>query len=345
MLAHRVKLTFGFHQRSPGSITVRRREFNQRAPVIPIIRTSKLYSCLFLLAAAWQCCAQQPPAPSTPTSAPPAAPPPASSQTQVQAPPPPPLAPPQSPYDSSDSAFSLELFYWRTFIYPDLRTGHANVSTYPSTFDFPGNKPQTPGAVLSIPAGKYNTLRVSYFRTRDSGNATVNSNLTLFGTNYAPGNFLNTSYNLQTLNITYDYLTWPWPPRDHRFLFKTLYGVQYTNISTGINAPYLPTTDNEGNTIVTNATGSHRLIYPTLGVGFEYFLSKHFRVEMSASGFAFPHHAVTWDGDGFFAYRRGHFEVLAGGKALHFKTSPQGNEYFLATPYGAYVGVRFYPVR
>jgi len=298
-----------------------------------IIRTSKLYIFLFLLATAWQCCAQQPPAPAPPQ--------PASPQAQYP-PPPPAVAPPESPYDSSDSAFSLELFYWRTSIYPDLRTGHANFSTYPSNFDIPGNNPPTPGAELGIPAGKYNTIRISYFRTRDTGSTTVNNNITLFGTDYAPGNFLTTSYLLQNLNVVWDYLTWPWPPRDNKFLFKTRYGLQYTNITTGISGPYLPITDAEGNSLITNANGSHRLIYPTFGLGFEYFVSKHFRVEMSADAFAFPKRAVTWNADGFAAYRFGHFEVLAGGKALHFKTSPKGPEDFVATPYGVYGGLRFY---
>jgi hypothetical protein len=271
--------------------------------------------------------------------------PPDTSQSQTPAPPPPPQAPPQSPYDSNDNGFSLLLYYWRTNIHPDLRTGAANTNTDPSFFDFPGNTPNTPGGELTIPAGRFNTVRVSYFRTKDTGSTTATNNITLFGTDYAPGNFLTTSYILQNVNITWDYLTWPWPPRDHRFLFKTLYGLQYTTISANINGPYLPTTDAEGNTIVTSAAGNHRLIYPTLGVGLEYFLSKHFRVEANLSGFAFPHHAVTWNGDGFLAYRFGHFELLAGGKALHFKTSPKGDEYFIATPYGAYVGVRFYVSR
>lgn len=280
--------------------------------------------------------------PSTTPTLPPPATPPDTSQSQTPPLPPPAPAPPQSPYDSSDSAFSLELFYWRTSIDPDLRTGHANVSTYPSTFSFPGNSPNTPGAELSIPAGRYNTIRVSYFRTKDTGSTTATSNITLFGTNYAPGDFLTTSYLLQNVSLVYDYLTWPWPPRDHKFLFKTRYGVQYTNISSVVVGPYLATTDDQGNAIATTALGAHRLIYPTFGLGYEYFVSKHFRVEMSADGFAFPRHAVTWKADGFLAYRLGHVEVVAGGKALHFKTSPKADEDFIATPYGAYVGLRLY---
>jgi hypothetical protein len=347
--AHRVKLSFGSHHRRSAPT---RPEFNKRELVISNIRTSKLYICLFLFATAWQCYAQQSPAPATPAT--PAPPPaqapapatPAPTATETVIPPPPPSSvPAQSPYDSSDGAFSLELFYWRTYIYPDLRSGHANLNTYPSTLDYPSNMPQTPGAELSIPAGKYNTVQVSYFRTQSFGSTPVNNDITVFGADYVPGNFLITRFLLQNLNITWNYLTWPWPPRDNRFLFKTLYGLQYTNISTAISAPYLPTSDNEGNAITTSVVGSHRIIYPTLGVGLEYFLSKHLRLEMSASGFAFPRRAVTWNGDGFFAYRRGHFEVLAGGKAYHFKTSPKGVEDFIATPYGAYVGLRFYPVR
>jgi hypothetical protein len=67
------------------------------------------------------------------------------------------------------------------------------------------------------------------------------------------------------------------------------------------------------------------------------------RWEGRASGFAWPHHATIWDADTFLAFKGGQFEVLVGGKAFHFKTSPQGSEYVFGTFAGGYVGLRWYP--
>lgn len=35
-------------------------------------------------------------------------------------------------------------------------------------------------------------------------------------------------------------------------------------------------------------------------------------------------------------------ELLIGGKMYHYKTSPRGDEYFIDTLQGAFVGVRYY---
>ena len=42
------------------------------------------------------------------------------------------------------------------------------------------------------------------------------------------------------------------------------------------------------------------------------------------------------------AYRRGSWEIYGGGKALHFKSSPNAVEYVTDTITGAFVGVRWH---
>ena len=37
-----------------------------------------------------------------------------------------------------------------------------------------------------------------------------------------------------------------------------------------------------------------------------------------------------------------HFELLAGGKYFHYKTSPQGEQYIKGTIYGPTVSLRYY---
>lgn len=228
--------------------------------------------------------------------------------------------------------------------HPHLNAGHSNADTYPTNFTYPGKDyTQTPGVVLSVPAGQYNSLHLSYFRTQGRGSETLTQNSTLFTADFAPGDFLNTSYTLQMVKVSWDYLTWHWPPEEHRLLIKTLWEVQYATIKSSLNAPYKATTDSQGNAVTTSGMGSHQAVEPTFGLGVEYFLSKHLRFEGKASGFGIPHRALIWDAEGFLAYRMGLLELDLGAKAFDFKTSPKGVDYFKAMPYGAYVGLVFYP--
>ncbi|HLN00267.1 MAG TPA: hypothetical protein VK335_13335 [Bryobacteraceae bacterium] len=255
-----------------------------------------------------------------------------------------PAAQPETPLNTSDAQLSLQLFYWMPIDQPDLRGGAANVGPYPGSLNYPGTPKRAPGAVVSIPAGRNNTIRVSYFRIQGDGNTSAHANLTLFNTDYAPGDYLVTRYNLQNVKISYDFLSYPYPANPARFRLKTLWEVQYTTIQSSIDAPLKPVlTDASGNPISNTAAGTRNLIYPTLGLAIEKALNAHFRVEAKASGFAIPHHATIYDAEASAVYRTGRYEVAVGAKAFHFKTSTQNSQYVLATFPGAFVAIRYYP--
>ena len=275
-------------------------------------------------------------------AAPPAAPQPKPAPGAAQKPAP--TAQAETPLNTSDAQLSLQIFYWINRMQPDLRGGAANVGPYPGNLDYPGKPKPAPGAVLSVPAGRNNTLRISYFRIQGNGNTTANSNLTLFNTDYAPGDYLVTSYTLQNVKLSYDYLSFPYPADPARFRLKTLWEVQYTTIKSSIDAPLKTVvSDASGNPISNTAAGTRTLIYPTLGLAIEKALTSHFRVEARASGFAFPHRATIWDTEASAVYRQGRFEVSAGVKAFHFKTSTKNTQYLVATFPGAFIAVRYYP--
>ncbi len=255
-----------------------------------------------------------------------------------------PAAQPETPLNTSDAQLSLQLFYWMPMNSPDLRGGAANVGPYPGDLSYPGTPKRAPGAVLSIPAGRNNTLRVSYFRIQGEGNTTAPANLTLFNTDYSPGDYLVTSYTLQNVKVSYDFLSYPYPANPARFRLKTLWEVQYTTIQNSIDAPLKPVlTDASGNPISNTATGTRWMIYPSLGLAIEKALTAHFRVEAKASGFAFPHRATIYDAEASAVFRTGRYEVAVGAKAFHFKTSTQNSQYVLATFPGAFVAIRYYP--
>jgi hypothetical protein len=189
---------------------------------------------------------------------------------------------------------------------------------------------------------------MSYFRTQGGGNTVAgppayNKGFLVWGANFSQGDLIATSYTLQNVKISLDYLSWPFPVNNARFRLKTLWEVQYTTIRSSADAVYAPQVDSSGNAIQTSGTGSDWFIWPTFGLGMEYMISRHFRFEAKGSGFAIPHHATIWDTEAFFAYRFGSWELDFGGKAFHFKTSPKHPQYMFSTMPGAFVGVRWYP--
>jgi hypothetical protein len=257
-----------------------------------------------------------------------------------------PAAQPETPLNTSDSQISIQVFYWLDFSSPNLYGGAQNVGPYPGDLKYPGAAKRAPGAEISIPAGHENTVRLSYFRIQGDGNTFATANTTYFSVDYAPGDYLVTRYNLQNVKLSYDFLSYPYPSDPARFRLKTLWEVNYTTVQTSIDAPLkVIQVDASGNPISNTATGTRWFIYPSLGLEIEKALTSHIRVEAKASGFAFPHHATLWDADASVAYRAGRYEVGAGVKAFHFKTSPQNVQYMAATFPGAYLAFRYYPKR
>lgn len=254
-------------------------------------------------------------------------------------------APPKAPYTIEDGGISIEPFYWFTTFLPVTPTmrGGAQSSYSNADLDYPGIIKNSPGIILSIPAGAQSTVRISYFRVQGRGTTTTDTNLTLLGTEFNAGDFLSTTYILNDMKASWDFLTYRIPAGQHKIRVKTLWEMQWLSFATNINAPYAPvTTDSSGNVITNYATEGHNVFLPTLGGELEQAPFRHLRYELKADGFAIPHHADIWEAEGSLAFRFGKIEFLAGAKAFHFKTSPQSDEYFLETISGPYAGVRYY---
>lgn len=286
------------------------------------------------------CLAQQP----VPNANPPAQPADQSTQqgaANIQPQPKAQQPPPQEPYIIEDGGLSIEPIYWLNRAQPSLSGGAAATSF--EGLAYPGHAKAALGGELGIPAGRSNTLRFSYFRVQGNANSTLTQDASLFSEGYTAGDYLTSSYTIQIAKISWDYLGYTWYKRSGKIRLKTLYEAQFVTVSTNIDAPLKPvTTDSSGNTNDNTAHGSKNLIYPTLGVEFEQALGHHFRWEVKGSGFGIPHRGDIWDAQADLALHVGQVEILAGGKAFHFKTSPQSEQYFTDTLSGAFVGIRYY---
>ena len=247
-----------------------------------------------------------------------------------------------APADPSDEGLSFGLFYWYAPMHPHMRNGEgASATASPSTLDYPNKNQPAPGAMLSIPAGKYNSLRISYFRSKGPWSTTTAATpVQFFGSSFNKGDALSVGYTLQIGKVSWDYMSWPFPIQNSTFRIKTLFEAQYIHFQTSVNGP--TTVDSAGNVSQTTASGRDWFIYPTFGVGLEKLFTKSFRWEGRASGIYVYHHAAIGDLDSFFAYKRGKLEIDAGAKMFYFKTSPSKQEYVWANMPGAYVGLRWY---
>lgn len=294
---------------------------------------SGLLCCISFIAWGQDRDQQQQPPPQQPPTAPGT---PATPKPKVTLPPPQPGQPAKAPpaeHDTGGDYISLMPFYWYTTPQPHLRTSHDTTASQPGNIDFPGDKKYAYGGILTIPTGHENSLQFTYFRRLDQGNTVLGPDSSFFGNVFSAGDVLATHYTLQTLKLSWNYLTYPYPSAGAKFRLKTLWEIQYVTMHSVFDAPA------DQNAIATE--GRKSIVLPTLGLGIEYHMSKRFFFEVKGSGFGIPHHQDIWDTEANAVFRAGKIEIVAGGKAFHFKTSPHGDNYFFDTLYGPYGGVRY----
>jgi hypothetical protein len=271
-------------------------------------------------------------------------PPPPEAPAQQQQNPSATTAPPEISKDDPDYGEPIGGFYWLTKgsskLLPQAPARCTINCTAPIpgadlTLALPSARPRSPGAFVSIPAGKFNHLEISYFQADGNGTGYAAVPLSLFGSDFAQGDFISTSYRIRNAQLTWNYLTWPAPPEDSKWRFRTLYSFNYTGVTATIDAPF------EASATFVPANGSRNIFYPAFGVSLEYIPSKHFFFEARTWGFGFPHRADIADAEANAVVRFKHLEVFGGYKWFHYKTSPQNSEYFVGTLSGPMGGVRW----
>ena len=264
--------------------------------------------------------------------------PPASTTTQTPNPAsaPPPPRPPDEYKNLSD--ITVELYYWLPTSHPVMRPGLVNIdgdsATQGSGVNFLLSKKAAEGIVVTTPAGRANQLEFTYFQTKQQGNEIAPIALVLFGQPYSSGDQLVTATEIQHARVTWSYLTYPDPPGVHKFRFRTLYGFEWTQMTARFDAPL--------DLNASPVTGSRSIIFPSLGAGVEYHVSKRIYLDGRAEGFAWPHKAVQTDAEAKLTvrlYRQ--LDLIAGYKAFHFKTNPEKDYYLKATLLGPYAALRW----
>ncbi|HML17224.1 MAG TPA: hypothetical protein VK419_09365 [Bryobacteraceae bacterium] len=285
----------------------------------------------------------QPPsqtAPQNPAQNPPQTAPgtPAIPKPTVQLPP----APPQqtqpatiiAEHDTEGDYLSLEPMFWLTKTAPVMSPANGNTFTNPGSLHFPGHSKYGEGAAITVPTTRENSIQFTYFRLTGQNNSYLPAEVYFFGNGFSAGDLLYSAYTVQTMKLSWNYLSWPYPSKGAKLRIKSLWEMQYAQISTTFNAP--------ADTTAIETYGTKRVIYPTFGIGAEYHMSKRFYLNVKVSAFGFPHHADIVDGEGDLVMRMRHVEAMLGDRYYHFKTSPRASdEYFFFTMTGPFFGVRY----
>jgi len=251
----------------------------------------------------------------------------------VSVPPPPPLPPPPPQVAVPSEGFGIEPIYWLSRESPVLKGGAADLNPDPGNLNFPGHGQPSYGAMLWFPAGSGNRIEVSYFRALGAGDTTASKELILFNQDFVAGDLLLTNYRIQAGKVALVFLSYPDPAKARKFRFYTVYEVQYAAITSTINAPL--------DVNASQAGGTKSAILPALGVKVEYRANEHFRLAARGTGFGIPHHATLYDVEADAEVQRGRFGFRIGGRAYHFKTSPQGDEYYSVTLTGPFVALEY----
>jgi hypothetical protein len=259
--------------------------------------------------------------------------PPAPQQQQNQAAT---AAPPEISKDDPDYGEPDGGSYWLSRGTPKTLPGNAaQYYTQEQVLGLPNARPRSPGGFISIPAGKFNHLEISYFQVDGNGTGYADTTLSLLGSTIPQGYFISTSYRIRNAEVTWNFLNWPVPPEDSKWRFRSLLSFDYTAISTTVDAPY------DASTSFQPAAGTTSIYYPAFGIEAEYIPNKTFYFEARTSGFGFPHHADIADAEARVVVRYKHLEFFGEYKFFHFKTSPAGTQFFVGTLTGPAAGLRW----
>lgn len=296
--------------------------------------------CAFLLASfpGW---AQEPAAQATAPSAaqPPAAPPPVAQ--------PKPGASIPAPRDvpstvNTGREFSIQPIYWLSTLNTDLRPANEfGAQPRSGALDFPAGKPRAVGGIVTIPAGGANMVRLSYFQVpRQVDLVRAPAALTLFKSDAAAGDDILTSVQVSRIKVSFDYLTYFFKRGNSEFRVKTLWEMQRLGVTTDVT---ILAVQPDKTIIPADAGGDFNIIYPSVGIGLEHTMGRHFRWEAKASGMTFGRKRATLgDADANLALRFGRIEFVGGARYLYFRSSLNAEHRSLGTMYGPYAGIRYY---
>lgn len=225
---------------------------------------------------------------------------------------------------------------------PNIIGGAAatNINAYESLYAI--GKPYSiiPQFEFSLPVTRTGTLYVDFERFHGWADQNLTKPTFVDSFNFVAGDSIHSTYHVITSRIYLDDLLYPHQFPVSRLRFKSIWGLRYMSFTQTVDSATEDAAAGLGGSSF--QVGTNFIFFPEFGLAMEYALQPHVLFRVDGAGFGFPHHSNMEDTSATLSVRQKNLEFLAGIKMLHFKTSPQKEEYeeeYYVTPF---VGIRWH---
>ncbi len=193
---------------------------------------------------------------------------------------------------------------------------------------------------FSIPITRTGTLYAEFQRYHGWADQTLGAPTYVDTYNFLAGDTIHTTYHIITGRIYLDDLLFPEKFPVPRLRLKSIYGIRYISVTQSVDSASEDAT--AGLPGSSYNIGTNFIMFPEFGLATEYAVSPHVLFRVEGAGFGFPHHADLYDAAATLSVRKKNLEFLAGVKDLHFKTTPQKEEYETGSFITPFIGIRWH---
>ena len=213
-------------------------------------------------------------------------------------------------------------------------------NTYENIYNIGAPYKYMPQFEFSIPVTRTGTLYAEFNRFHGWADQILPRATFVDSYSFNPGDSMHTTYHFITGRLYLDDLLYPHKFPVSKFRLKSIWGIRYISVTQTVDSASEDATAGLGGSSF--QIGTNFILLPEFGAAMEYAPSRHTLFRVDAEGFGIPHHADIYEGGAEFSARKNNLEFLVGVKLLHFKTTPQKEEYEVGTFVSPFVGLRWH---
>ena len=216
----------------------------------------------------------------------------------------------------------------------------SNSNTYESLYGIGRPYRIIPEFEAGMPITRTGMLYVEFDRFHGWANQTLNRASYVDGYSFNAADVVSSTYHIITTRIYLDDLMFPHKFPVSRLRFKSIWGLRYISVTQTVDSPTEDAVAGLGGSSF--ELGTNFILFPEFGAAMEYAIAPHVLFRVDGAGFGFPHHSDIGETSATLSVRKNNLEFLMGAKMLHFKTTPQKEEYEDATFLTPFVGLRWH---
>jgi len=216
----------------------------------------------------------------------------------------------------------------------------ANEVTYESLYAIGRPYRIIPEFEAGLPITRTGMLYVEFDRYHGWANQTLTAPTFVDTYSFNTGDVVSSAYHIISMRIYLDDLMFPHKFPVSRLRFKSIWGLRYISVTDTVDSPTEDAVAGLGG--ASFEIGTNYILFPEFGAAMEYAIAPHVLFRVDGAGFGFPHHSDIGETSATLSVRKNNLEFLMGAKFLHFKTSPQKEEYEDATFLTPFVGLRWH---